>query len=449
MKIDIRKFEEWSSLTEKRDTRSYYDLGDSDPRSLFEYILSDVDNNLNESLVSVDFNFNEIDNILAKAVVESILSENDEALNEVLDFVKKRIQKTIDTSKDLFNKGIQVGAELYTSVKEIGKNIKDAVSKVFEKVKKFLEVAWDWAKKEAAPALKKMKSFLSKEIKGTAVSSLATVLNQKSTEKELEELPKDLKSVVEKMSGVAYKFNFPEAETQLAYASRKLEDTPSDEVDDTVIKNVLDLGESTVHKIFTSIKGLLMEGHTIANLNDFLNEAEEEKHSTKKSLMGWLIEAVGFALNPFAKLYEYAIKATTNGVMIVTSSIARGGIEKAYKYVVLGTVASLTYHIIHGMENIAKEFTGEEEKGESLVEAEHLFSLDNAVKIFENSLGKVFTAALKSFLPVVGLIMEIVITAIATFELIIAFCELNTEHEEMAACKLVMKVEHGLEHAFS
>jgi hypothetical protein len=74
--IDHKKFNEWASevYENKQHTEavleSYFDKGDSDPRSLFECILSSIDNNINESLDSLDFDFVQIDSLLNYAVIE-------------------------------------------------------------------------------------------------------------------------------------------------------------------------------------------------------------------------------------------------------------------------------------------------------------------------------------------------------------------------------------------
>jgi hypothetical protein len=199
-----------------------------------------------------------------------------------------------------------------------------------------------------------------------------------------------------------------------------------------------------------------LEGYTIDDLTNFLGENElvKEEHSNKKSMLGWLIEAIGFALNPFAKLYENAIKATSNGVMIIVSSIARGGIKNAYKYAVMGTITSLVYHIIHGVSGInqhlehmgaAHEAEGASKFDLKLSDMKSYITPEELKKIGATAIGAVFSAALQHFFPIIGLVFEMVITAFAAFELCIAFCELSSKNGEMQVCKVVMKAEHGME----
>jgi hypothetical protein len=447
----IRKFNEWaSSVYENRSLQdetlvSFFDKGDADPRSLFECLLSSVNNSVNEALESLEFDFNEVDSWLAVGIAESLRSESEEPINEVFNSIKKSISTTIDGAKDLMNKGIQIGADLYKSVEEIGSKLNKAVSKVFEKVKELLKRTWEWAKSKSKNAITKVKDFVKEEAKGVAMSSLASVLSSKSAEAELKEAPKDINAAVSKISGKTYNLNPTKGAEDLKDFTKELEDAKDDEIDDLVIGDLSGVSESTIHNIFTSLKGFILGGYSLDEVFTALHEEDLNENShDKKGLIGWLIEAIGFALDPFAKLYETAIKAGSNGAMIVVSSIARGGVKNSYKYVVMGTIVSLTYHIIHGMTAIASHFGehGEEMKSAKISDTEKMLDPKDAAESL-SSMGKVFLAAAKHFLPYIALVMEIVITAIASFELLIAFCE--STNKENAVCSIVMKIEHNLE----
>jgi hypothetical protein len=457
--IDHKKFNEWASqVYENRqintpDVTSYFDKGDSDPRTLFECILSSIDNNINESLESMDFDFVQIDSMLNYSIVESVKSNNEDALNEVFDFVKKSITNALDKSTEVINKGIQIGADVYSSVKEIGKKLKDVIAKVFEKIKKFLALTWDWAKAGGKSAAAKIKEFAKKEVKGTVMSSLSTILEKGSADTEFEEAQKDVKGAVGKINGKDYKLDVNAGEAKLKDSVSDIEDADAADIDEVVIKDLVEITESTVDKMFTSIKGLLIEGHSLTELEQFVNSEDElnENADTKKGLVGWMIEAIGFALNPFAKIYELAIKSTMNGLFMIVSSIARGGIKNAYKYVIMGTLVSLGYHVIHGAKAIGHHFSVHEAEAVSnlkLTDDKRMFQFEDAKKMLSIGLGGVFTHCLSSFFPIVALILEILIVSIASFELCIAICESSQDLKDSAACKVVMNVEHALEHAF-
>jgi len=459
--IDHKKFNEWASQVYENKQYSetveisYFDKGDSDPRTLFECILASIDNNINESLDSMDFDFVQIDSMLNYSIVESINGNNEDALNEVFDFVKKSITNALDKSSEVINKGIQIGADVYSSVKEIGKKLKDVIAKVFEKIKKFLSLTWDWAKKNGKSAAAKIKEFAKKEIKGTAMSSLSTILHKGSADTEFEEAQKDVKGAVGKVNGKNYKLDAAAGELKLKDTVSDIEDADADaeDMDEVIIKDLVNITESVVDQMFTSVKGLLNEGYTLDELEVFVNNEDElnENADTKKGLVGWMIEAIGFALNPFAKIYELAIKSSMNGLFMIVSSIARGGIKNAYKYVVMGTLVSLGYHIIHGAQGVEHHFSVHEAEASNnlkLNDGKRMFQFEDAKKILSVGLGGVFTHCLSSFFPIVALILEILLVSIASFELCIAICESAQDLKNSSACKVVMNVEHALEHAF-
>lgn len=453
--IDHKKFEEWASeVYENRQSNetveiSYFDKGDSDPRSLFECILASIDSNINESLETMDFDFVQIDSMLNYAVIESINNNNEDTLNEVFDFVKKSITTALDKSKEVINKGIQIGADMYTSVKDIGKKLKDVIAKVFEKIKKFLSITWEWAKTNGKASALKIKEFAKNEVKGTAMSSLSTILSNGSSDTEFEEAQQDVKGAVGKINGKNYKLDPAAGEAKLKDTASDLENADSEDVDEVVIKDLVEITESVVDKMFTSIKGLLNEGHTLDELEEFVNTEDELNENTdnKKSLVGWMIEAIGFALNPFSKIYELAIKSTMNGLFMIVSSIARGGIKNAYKYVVMGTLVSLGYHIIHGAKGIEHHFGVHEADIANklkLIDGKRIFQFEDAKKMLTIGLGGVFTHCLSSFFPIVALIIEILLVSIASFELCIALCESSQGLKSSSACKIVMKIEHSM-----
>jgi len=68
----------------------------------------------------------------------------------------------------------------------------------------------------------------------------------------------------------------------------------------------------------------------------------------KKGVFGWLVEAVGFVFNPLVKLKETLIKGGSNGICMMISAMARG-LKNMAKYIVIGSIAGLVYHIVHGL----------------------------------------------------------------------------------------------------
>jgi hypothetical protein len=461
--MNLKAFDEWASAVYENKhytleaSNEFFNQGDADPRSIFECLIFSIDENLNESLTTLEFDFNEIDTCLVEGITDSINFGNDEVLDEAFDFIKTRVKDTIDKAGEFINKGVQIGADLYTSVKDISAKLKDVIGKLFEKIKKFLGLAFDYSKKTGKDIIQKVKTFVKEEAKGTAISSVGTILAQKSTDIEIQEAQKDAVGAVNKVSGKNYNLDANKATEKLKEPTQELEDVDDKEIEDVLIDDLTTVKESTVFNIVTTIKGALIEGYTLDEMLSFSDQDENvsEEHSNQKGLMGWMIEALGFALSPFAKLYEFLIKASTNGIWMVVSSVARGGIKNAYKYVMIGTLVSLCYHIAHGIMNINQHFSGEHGAGAThessasdikIAGNKQLIDLDKATNILKPVLGAIFVKALSTFFPMVSLVMEMVLISIASFELMIGYCEFKGEKE--GVCKTVMDVEHKLASLF-
>ena len=456
--MNLKAFDEWASTVYENKhytlepINEFFNQGDADPRSIFEFLLSSIDENLNESLTTLEFDFNEIDSYLVEGITDSINFGDNEILDEAFDFIKARVKDTIDKAGELINKGVQIGADLYTSVKDISVKLKDVIAKLVEKIKKFLGLAWDYSKKTGKDIIQKVKTFAKEEAKGTAMSSVGTILSQKSTDVEIQEAQKDAIGAVNKVSGKTYNLDVDKAAEKLKEPTHELEDIDDKDIEEVLIDDLTTVKESTVFNIVTTIKGALIEGYTLDEMLSFSDQDENvsEEHSNKKGLMGWMIEALGFAMSPFAKVYEFLIKASTNGIWMTVSSIARGGIKNAYKYVMIGTLVSLVYHIAHGIMNINQHFAGEhssathESSGSDIKIAgnKQLIDLDKATNILKPILGAIFVKALSTFFPMVTLVMEMVLISIASFELMIGYCEFKGEKE--GVCKTILDVEHKM-----
>lgn len=455
--MNLKAFDEWASAVYENKhytletSNEFFNQGDADPRSIFECLLSSIDENLNESLTTLDFDFNEIDSCLVEGITDAINFGDNEILDEAFDFIKTRIKDTIGKAGEFINKGVQIGADMYTSVKDISAKLKDVIAKLFEKIKKFLGLAWDYSKKEGKNIVTKVKTFVKEEAKGTAMSSVATILSSKSTEVEIDEAQKDAIGAANKVSGKNYKLDANKAAEKLKEPTEELEDADDKDIEEVLIDDLTTVKESTVFNIVTTIKGALIEGYSLGEMLSFTDQDENisEEHSNKKGLMGWMIEALGFALSPFAKIYEFLIKASTNGIWITVSSVARGGIKNAYKYVMIGTLVSLVYHIAHGIMNINQHFAGahgaahESTKSDIKIAGnKQLINLDDASNILKPVLGGIFLKALSTFFPMVTLVMEMILISIASFELMIGYCEFSGKKEGI--CKTIMDVEHKL-----
>ena len=227
--MNLKAFDEWASAVYENKhytlepSNEFFNQGDADPRSIFEFLLSTIDENLNESLTTLEFDFNEIDSYLVEGITDAINFGDNEILDEAFDFIKTRVKDTIDKAGEFINKGVQIGADLYTSVKDISAKLKDVIAKLFEKIKKFLGLAWDYSKKTGKDIVQKVKTFVKEEAKGTAMSSVGTILAQKSTDVEIQEAQKDAIGAVNKVSGKTYNLDAAKAAEKLNLANSSID----------------------------------------------------------------------------------------------------------------------------------------------------------------------------------------------------------------------------------
>lgn len=451
MNLNIEKFNDWARYVYSEQI-SYFEIGQSDDRSFMECLIRSIDSNINETLVSTNFDFKEADRLLSIGINESIQLDNIEHLNEKFEKIKDSIRKTIDNAGKTINKGIQIGADIYTSVKNIGENIKLVIEKLFTKLKMFLAELWKQFKNRGLETIKKVKSFVKEEMKDNLSSTLSSVLMQKGTIGEIDEAPKDIKNAVSKLKG-GISYDKIKSEEALKDATVEIKNSDSADIDDVVISKLV-LSETIVNNFLISLKGLILEKYSIDDVVNFVSEKEDQVDKVKKKgLLAWLIEAMGFLLNPIVKCTEFGIKTGVNGSMTILSSIARGGPSKAYKYVALGTICALVYHIVHGTDNILSHFHKEAESGVEVLKTidAHVNSslVDKIVPILEKIFGKIFISAMKVYLPIITVIIEMCVIAIASVEFVLSFCELSSDISKLEVCSVALKGEHRVADLFS
>ena len=199
----------------------------------------------------------------------------------------------------------------------------------------------------------------------------------------------------------------------------------------------------------------------------------------KKGVFGWLVEAVGFVFNPLVKLKEtIIIRGGSNGICMAISALARG-LKNAVKYVTIGLIAGLVYHIIHGIQALTgggEGHVGGEEKGgveKGGVEAgASKINLKKESYIFEAAelqadmskfskytpdwesikgvalpaVGGLLLAALSHFFPIIHTILEAILVSIGIFELVGAVCKIESvKSKKLKVCTLQHQAHHFLE----
>jgi hypothetical protein len=168
------------------------------------------------------------------------------------------------------------------------------------------------------------------------------------------------------------------------------------------------------------------------------------------------------------------------------SAIARG-LKNMVKYVVIGVIAGLVYHIVHGLMTLAGgghgegEAEGKEEKSgktatpEATAATNPQINLKKESYIFEDAaagelkadmtkhskftpdwetikgvalpaVGGLLLAALSHFFPVVHTILEGILVSIGIFELVGAVCKIESvKSKNLKVCSIQHNIHHFLE----
>lgn len=452
---------------------------------------------------------------------------------------------------NVFDKGVEIGKSVITGIGNFLKNIGNIVKNLFEKVKAFFRKIWELFKPQVVAAcgvIKKAVGGGSAEKMGEAIDTISSDQGQN----EFNALSDDLSGVGAKFKSGNVGNLSPEAEQHLKdeageykgveddadieklmnesverkstvgkifYSIKgflseggKIEDMQKmfeaeekkeegfkegDEVTYTnkegkeVTKKIVRIdGEEAVFQAkdgseFTkNISDIKKAGEGLGKkvVHGFVGEEPE-----KKGVFGWLVEAVGFVFSPLAKIKEILIKGGTNGILTGISALKRGA-KNAFKFVVMGTIAGLIYHIIHGIAELAGGGEGEgseapeapeapEKKGApaaapaaakpniNLKKESLEFIMESAnVDINKHSkytgfmsdlkgsvgpmVGGFVFAALSHFFPIVHTILEVILVAIGVFELVGAMCKLEwVVKKNLKVCKVQHDIHHFLEGA--
>ncbi len=461
---------------------------------------------------------------------------------------------------ELINKGIQVGKSVIKSFKDFISNIGNIIKNLFEKIKAFFMKVWEAFKPKVVAAMGTIKKAFSGGITSKMTGAVDSISSD-AGQNEITNLSQDLSKTCGKFSSGDIGNTSEESAKHLeveageykdiegdpdveklmqeslerrgsvgkifysikGYISeggtidelnsaifeaeeKKVEFKEGDEVTyknkegKEVTKSIIRIeGENAVFKMkdseeeFTKPLSDLKKAEGIGKklLTGFIGDEPE-----KKGVFGWLVEAVGFVFSPVTKLYEFAIKGGTNGILTVISAIARG-IKNAFKFVVIGVVAGLVYHIVHGISALTGghgegeggghgEGEGGEVKagaeaatkatagaGEAATKAvagavtkesyEFLLESEAAVDITKPSkhtsglwdqiksmalpvVGGLLLSALSHFFPMVGVILEVILVSIGVFELLGAVCKVDKIKQKMVkVCSIQHDIHHFLE----
>lgn len=518
----------------------YYSIGKKTQKTILECgLISEGVSIEGVKLLNESIDFKKIDNQIVDAIWES-LSNNSKEL------VLEGWGNIIHGAKNLWDKGVEIGKTVFNSFKDFIAKIGDVIKTIFGKIKAFFSKVWELFKPKVTAAAKSVKDAVSGAA-GAGLDSLSSLVKEKSTETEINELSKDVSGAVGKFSTGSVGNMSPDAEKHLAAEAEEYKDVEDTSDIEKLIADSFQFEKKTVlKKVYLSLKGYLSEGNSLMELSNKLNEADEFKQGdkvkytnkqgeevekeilrvededafftakdgsefskkitdlskanaqaaehgkgeAKKGMFGWICEAVGFVLSPLAKVKEFAIKAGSNGIAVGVSSLARG-LGKHYKYIVIGTICGLVYHIVHGAMEVIEHFSheahagGHEAKGaetpgvqdaagdtaekakevvgakvpkpmniakESMIFEAAGIDLSKGSKITDflstskdiliPVAGGLLVQALVAFFPTIKIILEIILVSIGLFELVGALCEVSETLKATSVCKLQHSAHH-------
>lgn len=439
-------------------------------------------------------------------------------------------------------KGIEVGKKVVKGFKDFISSIGEVIKNLFEKVKAFFKKIWEMFKPNILNACKTIASAVG----GGTPEKMKTAVDTVSSEggqKEVDSLFDDIKKASGKFSSGQVGRMGPETEEHLKGEAEEYKGVTGESEIEKLIGESFDniVYKSTVRKIYYSMKGYISEGGEFEEMKKVF-EAEEKKefkvgdkvtYTTKsgkeatkeilkiegdlayfktkdgedfskkisdlkepeegfgkklaggvaaeQGIFGWLVESVGFIMSPLSKLKEIAIKGGTNGILTTISAISRG-MKNAFKYVIIGTIAGLIYHIVHGLQVLTGDHSGGDEsepeiespdesdkssantkpkinlKKESLEfilesatvnlekPSKHTSFLDDAKGALAPIAGGLLFAVIARFIPIVKIILEIILVGIGIFEFIGAICNLKwVASKNLKVCKVQHNIHHIIE----
>ena len=294
------------------------------------------------------------------------------SINEenILDKIGKTVKKVISKTANVIYKSAEfIGTGVFKLGKFVFNSISDFVKGAVNLFKKIWNVAvsvfkWFWnlvIKSWKTVGKKILNGFKSVPI--AQLNGLASLLYDTSTVSEFKELSEDTKKIFSKKNKVQ-EGGIPgvdEEETEQEFINRAEEvdsidsdsdEEGSDEESKEKIKKESHITKSHINYFYQSYKGFVSQ-HGTFDIEDIYRIVEdkggEETGDTKKkkTVVGWVAEVLGFLVSGLVKLQEFGIKTVVNSVVSFYSGIARG-FTKAFKYIKLGAIAGLVYHLIHG-----------------------------------------------------------------------------------------------------
>ena len=372
-----------SSQKNPKFEKKFYNLGKN--VSLFDVGLI-RESNQTDKLILEQIGSKKLDNIIVKALHKSInleLKGSDSyeiyegLLGDIVNLGKRAVKAVYDTGKAIGTGIVKIGKAIYKSLADFISDCGNIFKKIWNAACQLFKWIWNTIIKQIPSFLKKIGSSFLSLGKGS-IHGLATLVFSSQTESEGEAMKED----VSKIMGFKKKLDEGEIprvdkEEQEKIAKEKAEEVTDpdmeadgwDEEDEDKNESV---SKSHIKYLYQSYKGLVSKhGYmTMDYINELveqgdyqkINEGDDHKEGTqKKGVVEWVVEIFGFLMSPIVKLRELAIKSGVNGSATILSSFVRG-FKNAFKYIKIGAIASLCYHLYVGATKIVKHLLEDHDK---------------------------------------------------------------------------------------
>lgn len=394
----LRSYKKFIDFKNKKSNSSdfyFHNLGKSTNKSIFECgLISEGFKNRDIILLKENLNFYKLDELIIESIYENINNISEE-LN---------LGSIWNTTKNIWNKGVKIIGDTFNNFKEFLKKIGDVIGNIFKKVTEAFKKLWEVTKNVSVSLIKGVKKWVLSSSKESALNTLAETVSDNQFSRETTEVVNDLKSVKSKFTSGEVGSMSDETKKKMEEEAKEYDGVNNlDEIKGLIEESYNPKSINSVRRVYYSLKGYLLEGHSIDQLSQLIFEAEEYKEGDtvkyktqkgdelekeivriegdnfffkdkegnefskkkeeiiskvetdlpkkvtgKMGIMGWIVECFKLITKPIEYLVNQSLKFGVNGILILISGFARNGFNNGYKYKKFGPVVSKVNEIVSG-----------------------------------------------------------------------------------------------------
>lgn len=395
---NYRKFTEFKNKKSKSSDFHFYEIGKLTNKSIFECgLISEGFKNTDILLLKENLNFYRLDDLIIKSIYDRLRS--DSSINEEIN-----LGNIWNTTKNAWNKGVKFLGDTFNNFKDFLKKIGNVIGNLFKKVTEAFKKLWEITKNVSINLIKGVKNWVISSSKESALNTLAETINDNQFSKETTEVVNDLKSVKSRFVNGEVGSMSDETKKKMEEEAEEYDGVDNlEEIKNLIEEKYILYSSDSVKKVYYSLKGYLLEGHSIDDLSQFIFEADEYKEGDtvkyktekgeelekeivkiegdnfffkdnegvefskkkediiskvdteqpkkvtgKMGIMGWVVECFKLITKPVEYIVNQSLKLGMNGVLILISAFARKGFNNAYKYQKFGPVVGKVNDIISG-----------------------------------------------------------------------------------------------------